>query len=118
MDFIKNHIKDSLYIGLVLILVILYIFKPSHTSELSSLKKNVQELQQSIKLKEDSLKSINAEISKVNNTKDSLEAVYNSNKPKYVTIIKERKIKDSIIGTFDTYQLEQFFTERFNSSKN
>lgn len=118
MNFIKNNIKDSLYILVILILVFLYLFKPSKNQEVSNLKNEIKVLEQSIKNKQLSLDSLDKELKKSDIIKQDLENKYLSNKPKYVKITKELYIKDSIVNTFDVTQLEQFFTDRFNKSKN
>lgn len=106
-------IKDLLYIGIIIILIIIYFFKPINSRKLESLEKERTELIQKISVQKDSILKISGEQVKIENEVDSMKSSFKENQIRYVTNTKEFKIKDSIINSYSIDQLQSFFTDRY-----
>lgn len=117
LKFFKKNTKDCLYIAVIIIVIFLYLLKPTKSNEVDKIKLEKEKLELQVKTIIDSLYSLNKKLQSSDSIKTTLETKYKLNKPKYVTIEKERILRDSLISTFDAYQLELFFTDRFNQSK-
>lgn len=113
MKFIKAHLKDFLYIGVIAFLVLIYILKPKPSDKLQKLEYQRDSLSAIIKADYDSISSLNQTLKASDSVKAKLETTYQLNKPKYVTIQKELYVKDSIVNTLSISGMEQLFIERY-----
>ena len=115
LEFIKTNKKDCIYIGLILIIVILYIFKPNQSKQLQDIQAQRAKLELQVITAQDSLTKLNTVLKSSDSTIAVLEAKLKLNHTKYVTIEKERIIRDSVIGSLDSRELELLFINRYNS---
>lgn len=110
-------IKDILYCGIIVLLIVIYFFKPINKGKISKLEEDNISLQKRIKNQEDTIKLISAQQIPLEKSIDSLKQVHKSNQIKYVTNTKEFKIRDSIINTYSVTELERFFTDRYKQGQ-
>ena len=115
-DFFEKHVKDVLYIGVILAFVLLYILKPTGTSKETLLKQENELLQAKVKFDFDSISSLNKDLKISDSIKADLQAKYQSNKPIYEQIIKNHYYKDSIANTLSVIELQREITNYYKSS--
>ncbi len=111
-------IKDYIFVGIIVTLLLIVLFNKPKVKQITNQIENTHKIDSLTHLnneKKDSIKELSEQVDSLNVYNDRLKLSLNKNILLIKKIENETLKKNSVVSVYNVDELEQFFTERYDT---